>query len=180
MKMAKVIVKKSGKKGKGVFALRNFKKGELIFRFNLTKLKKYTLKEISKFPPDKSDHCDYAGRGKYTMDFMPGSYMNHSCDPNTYVEMKTLGKKEIIVLHPIKKGDELTHDYTLNSVDQIRKDAYHWKMKCYCRSKNCRKTIQGNFFKLPKKIQKEKLSYLPTWFKKKYRKQLHRIRSKFQ
>lgn len=179
----KVIIKKAGKKGKGVFALKNFKKGEIILHNDTTKLKRYTLKEISKNPKLKraSNHCDYVGYGKYVIDLSPTSYINHSCNPNCYAEFKRLCKGDVIALRPIKKGEELTIDCTLGAIDQIRgaypkKDVYYWRMKCYCGSKNCRKIIHGDFFRLPEKIQIEKLPYLPTWLKRKYRKRIKLLR----
>lgn len=169
-----VIVKDAGGKGKGLFANRNFKKGEIILFNDLTKIKKrFTLKEIKESSID-SEHWDYVGRGKYVLDYSPESYVNHSCDPNAYVEFKTLGKKYLIALKPIKKGEEITKDYTLEAVDQI--DSKNpWVLDCKCGSKNCRRKVIGDFFKLPKKIQKEKLPYLPTWVKRKYRQRIKKL-----
>ena len=175
----KIVIKKTGKKGKGVFALKNIKKGEIVLRKDLTRLKRYSLKEISRNPKLKKlgEHCDYAGNGKYVIDFSPASYVNHSCNPNSYVEFKTLGKAKYIAKRDIKKGEEITVDYTLGAVDQIRGaypryQIHYWKMKCRCGSKNCRKIVRGDFFKLPKKVQLQKLPYLPTWTKRRYSKRI--------
>ncbi len=111
--------------------------------YDLTKIKKrYTLKEIEKSNVG-SEHWEYIGRGKYVLDFSYASYVNHSCDPNAYVEFKTLGKRYLIALRPIKKGEEITKDYALEAVDQI--DNETWILDCKCGSKNCRKKVSGDF-----------------------------------
>jgi len=162
-----VIVKDAGEKGRGLFANRDFKKGEVILFYDLTKVKKrYTLEEIERSGID-SEHWEYVGRSKYVLDYSPASYVNHSCDPNAYVEFKTLSKRYLIALKPIRKGEEITKDYTLEAIDQI--DNETWILNCNCGSKDCRKKVTGDFFKLPKEIQKKKLPYLPTWVKKKYK-----------
>lgn len=179
----KVKVKKAGKKGKGLFAARDFKKSEIIVNHDFTKLKRYTLKEISGHPKlnRTSDHSAYIGHGKYVVDMCPISHINHSCNPSAYSEYKRLGRETIIALRPIKKGEEITIDAALEAVDQIRGaypnyDIYHWKMKCHCGSRNCRKIIHGDFFRMPKRFQKEKMKYLPTFIKRKYRKRLSKLR----
>jgi len=162
-----VIVKDAGKKGRGLFANRDFKKGEVILFYDLITVKKrYTLEEIERSGID-SEHREYVRRGKYVLDYSPASYVNHSCDPNAYVEFKTLSKKYLIALKPIRKREEITKDYTLEAIDQI--DNETWILNCNCGSKDCRKKVTGDFFKLPKEIQKKKLPYLPTWVKKKYK-----------
>jgi len=173
--MNNVVVKKAGKKGKGLFAARDFEKGQIILHNDMTKIKKkYTIKEIRESGID-SDHWDYIGRGKYILDYSPESYVNHSCDPNSYIEFKKIGKTELIAKKPIKKGEEITKDYQMAAMDQID-NKEGWEMKCECGSKKCRKIIRGDFFKLPKRIQKGKLSYLPNWIKRKYR---DRIKKQF-
>ena len=60
------------------------------------------------------------------------SYVNHSCDPNTY--MRIIGAHvEFYALKPIRKGQELTVDYGLTH--------HNGKKKCTCGSKNCKGKI---------------------------------------
>jgi len=165
--MKPYTIKKAGKKGQGLFANKNFKKGQLIFHHDKSKLKKYTLDELSKFPDKKTEHADYVGYGKYVLDFHACSYMNHSCDPNTVIKMKTILKSDVFALKDIKKGDELTHDYAYTAVDQID-NKEGWEMKCSCGSEGCRGVVIGDFFKLPKKLQKKFYKYLPSSVKRKY------------
>ena len=161
------MVRAVGVKGLGLFANRDFDAGEAILFYDLTKYKeRYTLDEIRVSGID-SEHWEYVGRGKYVLNTSPAAYVNHSCDPNAYVEFKTLGKRCLIAIKPIKKGEEITVDYTLSSVDQI--DNETWVLRCKCGSRNCRGLVTGDFFKLPREVQMEKLPYLPIWVKRKYR-----------
>ncbi|NHK30343.1 MAG: SET domain-containing protein, partial [Asgard group archaeon] len=39
--------------------------------------------------------------------------MNHSCEPNCVIKMKTLKITDYFALRDIESGEELTHDYSL-------------------------------------------------------------------
>lgn len=163
--MKKYIVKKAGAKGEGLFASKDIKKGEVLFKVDLSKQKAYSPKEIAKMP--NNNHADYVGRGKYVISFHPYSYMNHSCNANIAVKHESIAKSTFMAMRDIKKGEELTHDYGAGAMDQFGKTL--WTMKCRCGSKNCRKKIPGDFFKQPKEIQKQYYQYLPRSIKRKYR-----------
>ena len=173
--MKSYLIKKTFKKGECLFANRNIKKGEMILHTDLTKLKSYSEKEINNNPKLQSDHCDYVGKMRYVIDDSPHSYMNHSCNPNTVVKHKTIAIKDTIAFRDIKKGEELTHDYTAGAFDQIETNN-PWKMKCNCGNKNCRKIITGNFFKLPLKLQRKYYSYLPSSIKRKYKEKFQKLK----
>ncbi|MFQ5871877.1 MAG: SET domain-containing protein [Candidatus Geothermarchaeales archaeon] len=162
-----VVIGKTKDRGLGVFALRGFREGELIFHVDLTGLKKRTVKEISEDPTLDGDHSDYVGHGKYVIDHSPASYMNHSCEPNTYVKMKTIAVKDVFALRPTQKGEELTHDYTATSVDQFAGKGF-WREECKCGSNNCRGILQGDLFKLPRNVQKKCYPNLPPSIKRKH------------
>lgn len=166
--MKKYIVKRAGNKGKGLFATKNIKENEIILKNNIQKLKKLTLKDISKLPEKVQEHADYAGKDRYVIDFSPSSYINHSCNPNSAWKSKFIGKTTLYAQRNIKKGEEITVDYALNAVDQFGDNSF-WKMKCQCKSKNCRKIITGDFFKLPKKIQVKYWKNLPISIRIKYK-----------
>jgi len=170
----KLIIKKAGKKGRGVFAGRNFKKWEKIIHVDLTKFKSYSKKELEKHPQRKSEHWDYIGRGRYVLTFHPYSYINHSCEPNIFVKHKTITISDFFAMRDIKKGKELTYDYGVNALDSFNKNK--WIMKCKCGSKNCRKKIPADFFKQPITIQRKYYKCLPSSIKRKYRGEIKRLR----
>ena len=179
--MASVIVRQAKGKGKGAFAARDFAEGEIVLHNDITRLRRYSVGEMGrlitegKLRKEDCEHCDYVGRGKYVLDFSPLSYINHSCEPNTWCEFKILGKQELIALRPIRKGEEITYDYSLQAIDCLG-GKNPWKMRCRCGSRNCRKVIQGDFFRLPKSVQREKLAHTPTWLRRKYHARIGALR----
>jgi SET domain-containing protein len=177
--MKKYIVKKTKDMGYGVFAAIDIKGGECILRTDISRLKRYSLKKIGKMlkndPELDGDHSDYAGHGKYVIDHSPGSYVNHSCDPNCHVKMRTLVKKDLIASRNIRKGEELTKDYQATSTDQFVGKGF-WEMDCKCGAKNCRKRVTGDFFRLPKKLQRIYYQNLPSYVKRKYRDRFNRLK----
>ena len=123
--MKKATVRNAGGKGQGVFATRSIAAGETILRNDIRSKRRYSPKEIDaivasgKLSGMDTDHWDYIGHGKYVLDFSAMSYVNHSCDPNAYCEFRTLGKQTLVAIRPIRKGDEITYDYSIQAVDCI-------------------------------------------------------------
>ncbi|HMO32426.1 MAG TPA: SET domain-containing protein [Lacibacter sp.] len=60
------------------------------------------------------------------------SYINHSCNPNTYMR-RAYRRVEFYSLRPIRKGEELTCDYGETHHDG--------QLPCRCGAHNCRKFI---------------------------------------
>ena len=113
-----IVVKETKGKGKGVFAARDFKKGEIVLIWHPKA--KLSLEEMRKLPEDEQIHTTYVGNGMYYVMGEPDRYVNHSCDPNTYVN-----DDKDIALRDIKEGEEITSDYAVNSIDD-------WEMECKC------------------------------------------------
>lgn len=154
--MTKVYVGKSKINGKGIFAKKDIKKGEIIF-IAKGKIIKYLPKEdlsdlhigLNWIGVDENIWVDPCGT---LFDFI-----NHSCVPNAGIK----GKITFIALKNIKKDKEITFDYSISESDVF------WKMKCCCGQRDCRKIIRSVQF-LPIKIFKKYLPYIPTYFKKVY------------
>lgn len=161
--MENVEVKTSDVQGNGVFALKSFQKDEVVLIIDDS----HVVTDPSKLPIEEKDHCDYLSDGKIVLMQSPEVYINHSCDPNTYV--KTIdGQRNVVAMKDIQKGDEVTYDYAINGY-------YDSSDICHCGSKNCRGTISPNFFKLSKKRQLEYFPYLDEWFKKQFISELKKI-----
>jgi len=150
------LIVKEAKFGKGVFANRNFKKGEQISEFHG---KVFSTKEVPTPYNEVEDHYVQVDEDL----FMGPSgglddFFNHTCNPNAGVKIK-MGKMALIAITNIKKGKEITWDYS-TTMD----DPEGWTMDCACGSKNCRKKI-GNFKDLPKKLQQKyiKLGIVPAF-----------------
>src|SRR5215472_5816901 len=81
-------------------------------------LKKIAIVEMDKGAVDES------GRGGG-----PFRYINHSCDPNSYIRI-AYNRVEFYTRRAIKAGEELTCDYGATQ--------HNGTLPCQCNSQNCR------------------------------------------
>lgn len=123
--MRNVIVKKSKIHGKGVFALRDFKKGETVLEWNLKPLKK---SEVAFLPLSKKKRVMHINK-KYFLMLSPGRYVNHSCEANSKIK-----NMSDVAIRNIKKGEEITSRYKKAFAGGIN-------FKCDCKGKKCKQTI---------------------------------------
>lgn len=162
-----VTVKKSTIRGKGVFALKDFEKDELILHMDGEVVE---TDNPSRFPREMQDHLfpfdKKGGKISYVIQEDPGKYINHSCEPNAGIR----NNRDIVAIRKIRKGEEIFFDYSMNSID-ARIDP--WKMKCECKSKNCRKTI-SDFDSLNEETKRKYKDYVLDCIKRKYLKGLKR------
>ena len=109
--MKEIVIKKSkaGQFDKGVFANRNFKKGEMVVKYSLKLLTKEEFENLSG-NEKKFVHIHHEKIYLYSL---PERYVNYSKNPNT---IQDLDKKCDIALKDIKKGEEIT---TNSSKDDI-------------------------------------------------------------
>ncbi|MBI2462749.1 MAG: SET domain-containing protein [Candidatus Spechtbacteria bacterium] len=118
--MGGVVIKKSKISGKGIFADRDFKKGEVVLEWHpkiLTKSEGDTLRSDDR-------HYLYQMGKKYLFMQSPERYVNHSCEPNTRVK-----NYSDIAIKDIKKGEEITSDYS---------NGQPMGFKCNCGSNICK------------------------------------------
>jgi len=125
--MKEVIIKKSEIQGKGVFANKDFKKGEVVIQWKIGKI--FTKKEVEVLPKDKQKYKNHIGRNKYIIANPPEGLVNHSCNPNTFVK-----DSSDVALRDIKKGEEIVSDYTREGPSS--------SFICNCGKKNCKKEIK--------------------------------------
>ena len=112
------------------------KRGEFVFKFS---------ERVIRIDHPPGCHCKVCCRciqiGQF--DWMYpyygsyGYYLNHSCDPNCGIK-----GKNIISIKKIKRGEEITIDYSTTNTDG------KWKMLCKCKEIHCRKMIRGVQFLL--------------------------------
>ena len=162
--MTKIYIAKSQINGTGVFAGMNVGAGEMVIRIDDTRI---VSDERPLKPGELSQHCDYLAEGKVILMQEPERYINHCCDPNSYV--KTVdGYRYVIALGEILQGAEITNDYCINGYGD-----YVWY--CYCGSTNCRKRIISGFFLLPLEVQLKYLALLDAWFVKEHRQEVNNL-----
>lgn len=97
-----VVIKKSSIQGKGVFAARDFSKGEVVLSWRPKLLKKDDLAHLTK---KQQSYVQRMGRKYYLMQ-TPEKFVNHSNTPNTYMRNNC-----DIARGAIKQGQEITTRY---------------------------------------------------------------------
>ena len=118
-----IIIKKSKIIGKGIFANRNFSKGEIIFKWKPKLIKKSDIKGLSK---KERTYVEKIASRYYIMQ-SPERFVNHSCKSNTVVK-----NKSDVAIRDIKKGEEITSNYSNQGIESF---------KCKCGSNGCKKII---------------------------------------
>lgn len=108
--MKDLIIGKGNLAGKGVYAGRDFKEGEVVVKYHLKHL---TQKEFEALPEWEKEftHVQHRVLNLYSE---PERYVNHSNNPNTYQVFENGGAD--IALRDIKKGDMITTDATKDDI----------------------------------------------------------------
>jgi len=160
--MSKVVVKNSSIQGKGVYASQDILQDDVVLVIDDS----HVVTNESQITPEQHEYdCDYLANGRVILMQVPEKYINHSCDPSTYV--KTLnGIRKVLAMHDLRKGEEITYDYSINGDND-------GTFECKCGAKNCRGVYHGNFFKLPLDLQKKYLPYLDSWFVESHKEEIH-------
>jgi uncharacterized protein len=118
----------------GVFTKKTFKKGETIFSVRGPVLKTATRYSFSL---DIDRHIDPV-REDGEFDF--GHYLNHSCDPNTFVRIvdeQASSYIDIVARRELAENEELNFDYASLEYDTIA------QVVCECGARLCRGRIHG-------------------------------------
>lgn len=150
MDNSKVIVKETGKYGKGLFAKEDIKRGEIIASFDG---EIYEAEKCSDLEPKIRDYAIQFEEHKWRYSRGFAILINHSCEPNCGIK----NNFDIIAMRDIKKGEELTLDYDLTENSD-------WTMKCSCGNKNCRKLIKGYRY-LPEEIKNKYKDWISDYLK---------------
>lgn len=129
--------------GKGTFAVKNIKKGELLLV-----LSGYVmfLEDEERLPGSLSDNgiqvSDELSLCASKKSELGGiNFFNHSCEPNAGIR----GQIFLVAMRPIIKNEEVTFDYAMTLCRA--KKAKPYRLKCMCRTKNCRGIITDNDWK---------------------------------
>ena len=109
--MDDVVIKKSkiGQFDKGVFANRDFKKEEIVVKYNLKAL---TREEFDSLPKEEKNFTHKHG-GIIYLYSSPERYVNHSSNSNTIQDLKN---KCDVAKRDIKRGEEITTDATKDEI----------------------------------------------------------------
>ena len=117
-----VVEDRGDGKGLGVYALRSYRRGELIAVVSGEIVGKHRLHTLQLTPDTHLYDPEFTG------------CLLHSCDPNAIIDP---AKREISALKNIGIGEAITVDYA-HTEDRLVK-----QFNCMCGSPNCRRWIKG-------------------------------------
>ena len=140
----RIQVRKSGIHGKGVYAIRPIKAGEIVLEY---KGEIITWKKaLDRHPHDKNQpnhtfyfHLDdgHVIDAKYNGN--SAKWINHSCKPN--LESDQDGNRIFLkALRNIEVGEELSYDYGL-IIDARKTAKLKKEYACFCGAETCRGTM---------------------------------------
>ena len=104
-RMNGVTIKKGNLFGKGVFANKDFKKGEVVIKYRLKPLTKEEFEAL----PSMEKNFTHVHWGVIYLYSSPERYVNHSHNPNTHPNLKD---RCDVAIKDIKKGEQITTDAT--------------------------------------------------------------------
>ncbi|MEJ2090064.1 MAG: SET domain-containing protein-lysine N-methyltransferase [Gammaproteobacteria bacterium] len=159
----RVVVRPSAKGGWGSFARVVFSPDERI-------RERFVVREVTDdHPLSPTDNPEHAFRadGRMWLAGPPDCYLNHSCDPNAYIEY-TGEHIHLIARRAIEVGDEITLDYLINN-----EGGSSWP--CACGAPRCRGETGVSFFHLPEAVQREYFPLLAPWFRRRHADRLARL-----
>jgi hypothetical protein len=137
--------------GLGVFSAISISAGEIVLRIDDSRVVTDADPLDAKWG-EIEHHCDYLAGGKVVLMQPPERFINHRCDPNTYIKT-TAGDRYVVALSEIRPGDEITYDYCINGDGDTE-----WV--CNCGSPACRERHLSGFFHLPIDVQVRYLALL--------------------
>ena len=150
---SKVVVRETKGLGRGVFAVKRIRSGELIAAFEG---RVYHAERISLLPNDPPgflrDHVIQTGPREY----LHGKgglaeLINHSCSPNCGIKKRV----EVVAMRDIAPGEQVTWDYEMSENSD-------WEMKCQCGSQECRGIIRGYDY-MPEAIRRRYRGFISEW-----------------
>ena len=94
---------------KGVYANRDFKKDEVVIKYNLKPLTEAEFANL----PESEKMFTHTHWGTIHLYSEPERYVNHSENPNTHQDLIS---KCDTALRDIKKGEEITSDATKDEI----------------------------------------------------------------
>jgi SET domain-containing protein len=125
--------------GNGLFAMEDLKKGDFVIEY------------VGKIVYEEQDNiygmriADMNLWIDPTSTECPTKYMNHSCEPNCYLEqwaIDGLPRMCLFASEDIKSGEELTFDYNWE-LNAVSKEIFvKCATKCECGKRKCRKYIE--------------------------------------
>jgi SET domain-containing protein len=140
----RIQVRRSGVHGKGVFAVSDLRKGEVLIEYVGEVIDWDEALRRHPHDPAQPDHTFYfhIEDGRVIDANVGGNaarWINHSCAPNCEAD-EVDGRVFIKALRSIKAGEELFYNYGL-TIDERYTPALKKKFACHCGARACRGTM---------------------------------------
>jgi GNAT superfamily N-acetyltransferase len=145
--------------------------GEIIMKINDSRV----VSDADPLDPTNGEfeqHCDYLAGGTVVLMQDPERFINHRCEPNTYVRTIT-GDRYVVAVREIRPNDEITYDYCVNGDGDTAWD-------CSCESPECRNRHLSGFFHLPVDLQARYLALLEDWFIAEHREEVEILKRRVE
>lgn len=141
--------------GKGVFAKKEFKPGEVILQF---RGRIYSRKEyLSKVNPEKCHYMQIDDDLFLGPTTSADNFVNHCCEPNAGLKIHK-GKCFLVAVDTIQPGREITFDYSTSMAED------HWEMDCACGVPSCRSRVRDfKYIPLPLQHKYVQLGIVPDF-----------------
>lgn len=153
----RVIVQSSPIHGRGLFTNALIQKGEVVMIWGGVKIlkKEYDERQFREQTIVPIDETYYLGLPITDTDPSIDEYLNHSCDPTTWLvdEVTVVARRSI---HP---GEEVTLDFA--TWDDEEEWGYAEKNECLCKSLFCRKILTAQDWKRQELQEKYKGHFSP-------------------
>lgn len=120
-----VEVAAAGAKGHGVFALRDFVRGETVI-----------VGKAIGYPPRRTRMSVQVNWGRHVEMDAPATLLNHSCAPNLGVRENEWHAYDFVALRDILAGEELAFDYAMTEHSLVA------PLSCCCGSEDCQGAIR--------------------------------------
>ena len=144
--------------GRGLFASKAVRKGEIVAIKGGHVLDRRTLRRVRRRIAESYVQIDdefYIGA--VTGREVRGNkmFLNHSCEPNVGIR----GQITFIALRGIKAGEELTYDWAMEENSPTR-------VRCGCHARRCRKILTGRDWRIPR-LQRKYRGYFSAYLQAK-------------
>jgi len=138
----KTRIAKSPIHGRGLFASKAVRKGEIVAIKGGHILDRRTLQRIRRRIAESYLQIDdefYIGAVTGREVRRNKMFINHSCEPNVGIR----GQITFVTLRGIKAGEELTYDWAMEENSPT-------VTACRCGARRCRKTLTGQDWRIPR------------------------------
>ena len=138
--------------GRGVFAARNFREGELV------------LHAIGRVLPCQTMYSVQFDWKRHLEVEPPARYLNHSCDPNLGVGRCDKGGIDFVALRDINKGEEVAFDYAMTEYKHYPRanPADEFDLACHCQADNCRGRL-GYYAELSAELKRKYRGFIAEY-----------------